>query len=82
MPTASDYSRADQGVDGAITFLGRGNDHETAIVSAKSGHVPGFPRSATQGRHGPSWREDWTVFRDKFWLSLALTIPVALFATE
>jgi P-type Cu2+ transporter len=53
------------------------NDHEQ-----ESGPHAGHKMSAMHGSHGLHAGHSVAMFRDKFWLSLALTIPVVFWSTD
>ena len=53
------------------------NDHEQV-----SGPHAGHKMSAMHGSHGLHAGHSVAMFRDKFWLSLALTIPVVFWSTD
>ncbi|MEZ5175531.1 MAG: copper-translocating P-type ATPase [Acidimicrobiia bacterium] len=53
-----------------------------SVTIRDSDHAPHDPTSGDDGHHGHDKHEGHSVamFRDRFWLSLALTVPVVLFS--
>ena len=67
------------------TFMDHHHDHDAAPATGPMAQHETMPSASTDHRHAAHGRHaghSVAMFRDKFWLSLALTIPVVLLSAD